>query len=101
MCCPHGHAFKDNPDYDYYSSYDPESPPSMCKKKEGGLSYNPVLWDHNDKVFLDNWKKNKHFIILGAKIIAEDIVASHSFECPPVPNNVLDEGLLTLAPFGY
>ena len=91
MCCPHGHAFPNNPDVDYD---DPDSPFSLCEKKEGGLSYDPVLWDHNDKVFLDNWKKNKHFIIVGAKMIPEDKIVSHSFECPPVPNNVLNEGLI-------
>ena len=37
MCCPHGHAYEKNL--------------NDCKNVEGGLSYNPVLWDHNDKVF--------------------------------------------------
>lgn len=89
MCCPHGHAFEENPDYDY-DDYD--SPHTICKKKDGGVTYNPVLWDHNDKVFLDNWKKNKHFLIVGPKMIQEDKVRSHSFECPVVPG-VLDDGI--------
>ena len=81
MCCPHGHAFEKNPEFD---SYDYNSHSHKCKKIEGGLSYNPVLWDHNDNVFLDNWKKDMNFLIVGQKNLQEK--ESHSFECPKVPD---------------
>ena len=63
MCCPHGHAYLGNT--------------GECKKVEGGLSYNPVLWDHKDKVFLDNWKKDKNFLIVGPE-------EGRTFKCPKV-----------------
>eukprot|EP00092_Neocalanus_flemingeri_P030860 GFUD01033514.1.p1 GENE.GFUD01033514.1~~GFUD01033514.1.p1 ORF type:complete len:712 (+),score=129.88 GFUD01033514.1:89-2224(+) len=89
MCCPHGHAFVDNPDFDYD---DYNSPFKFCQKKKG-LSYNPVLWDHNDKVFLQTWEKNNHFLVVGTKHIPNNTVTSHSFECPPVPDGKEEEGL--------
>ena len=46
MCCPHGQAFKDN---------------LKCGNVEGGLNYDPKLWDNNDKVFLKNWEKENNF----------------------------------------
>ena len=61
MCCPHGQANEINP--------------NGCRKVEGGLSYNPVFWDYNDKVFLDNWKKEKNFLLVGPK-------EGKEFECP-------------------
>ena len=81
LCCPHGYAFLDNPDYDD-EDYDYSIPPKICKKKEDGLNYNPTLWDHNDKVFLENWEKNEDFLLVGPKLIPENASISHSFECP-------------------
>jgi hypothetical protein len=94
MCCPHGHAFDNNPDYDYD---DYNSPPRVCKKKDGGLNYDPVLWDHNDKVFLKTWERNKNFLIVGAKLNPENATGSLSFECPAVPDQKQETGL-TFAP---
>ena len=59
MCCPHGHLFNRNQ--------------RKCIKLEGGLSYNPMLWDHKDKVFLDN--KEKNILTVGPK-------KGTSFKCP-------------------
>ena len=77
MCCPHGHAYEKNL--------------NDCKKVEGGLSYNPVLWDHNDKVFLENWRRDEKILIVGPEYSPEDAIEVKYFECPKVPG-ILNEG---------
>ena len=72
LFCPYGYAFFDNPDYDYDDDYDYDTPPKICKKKEDGVNYNPMLWDHNDKVFLEAWENNKDFLLVGQKLIPEN-----------------------------
>ena len=61
--------------------------------KKKGLSYDPVLWDHNDQVFLETWEKNKHFLVVGPKLIPENTTTSHSFECPATEGNEENTGL--------
>jgi len=65
MCCPHGQAYEKNP--------------NGCIKVEDGFSYDPVLWDHNDKVFIENWQKEKHFLLVGPR-------KGTKFECPKDPD---------------
>ena len=81
MCCPHGHAFVENPDYDFYDYEDYSTPAYHCKKNEGELDYNPVLWDHNDQQFLETWEKNKNFIIVAPKLHKENKTVGIGFVC--------------------
>ena len=76
MCCPHGQAFKDN---------------LKCGNVEGGLNYDPKLWDNNEKVFLNNWKKDEHFLLVGPKYSLEDRNESIPFQCPKDPDNLDNE----------
>ena len=55
------------------------------------------MWDHNDQVFLEAWEKNKHFLVVGPKLIPENTTTSHSFECPAKEGNEENTGL-TSAP---
>ena len=55
-----------------------------CNKVERGLDYNPVFWDHKEKLVLDNWEKNKNFLIIGPKYLPKDTNEGIHFECPKV-----------------
>jgi len=95
MCCPNGHAFVENPDYEY--DYENPVPYKICQEKLGGLDYNPLLWDHNGQQYLKTWEKNNHFLVVAQNIATKNSTNSNFFECPATPEGTETSGL-TYAP---
>ena len=60
MCCPHGHAFLSNPDYDYD---DLESEPTICLEDESIKQYEPTFHNHNEDE-VTSWTRNEQYLLV-------------------------------------
>ena len=78
LCCPHGQAFVQNPDYDYD---DYNSPSSICAKIDGGIEYKPEVW-HKEEDRILEWERNKHYILVAPKLGRTEANGTVGFKCP-------------------
>ena len=70
MCCPHGQAYMDNPDYDYD---DDTSPYKVCQDLNIG-EFEPQIIESGRRV---DWRRNRDFLLVAPK--AED--TPNVFKC--------------------
>ena len=93
MCCPHGHAYIDNPDYDYdlYLSDDTyDVPPQICQDENVG-EYEPHIIENGIRV---DWRRNQDFLLVAPR--AEDLPNVHECDFEIAPElgsfNLLTDG---------
>lgn len=92
LCCPHGHAFLPNPQFDPVN-YDPRQPSHVCSEVDGP-SYSPEVRDIQSDVIL-RWEETQHYLLRAP-------VSPGKFSCPAgflghtwVPESVGQFGLVS------